>query len=181
MHVSSERLLRRADKDLIWVRLYGDGQTWRKRAKYLQREQCGRISRVKREFEKGYTPNWSSEHYNVTRRYLRRPPPPPGVGRGNGGHPTPPYPHCDTAAARAAECRPVYKIRYLRGEEVRGSWYSQELQPIAQPTQYRIERILLRQGKGAHQECLVKWLGWPDALNSWIRSRDAHNVTASKH
>ena len=63
-------------------------------------------------------------------------------GWGGGGLSTPPHPQCDTAAARTAECRPVYKIRDLRGEEVRGSWYPVEFQPIAQPTQYRIERIL---------------------------------------
>ena len=86
----------RSDQDRIWARLYGDGQTWRKRAKYLEREQCVRISRVKGEFEKGYTPNWSSEHYIVTRRCPRRPPPPPAAaaGGGEGGrgapHPTPP-------------------------------------------------------------------------------------------
>ena len=49
--------VRRADQDRIWVRLFGDGQTWRKRAKYFEREQCVRISCVQREFEKGYTPN----------------------------------------------------------------------------------------------------------------------------
>ena len=115
--------MRRADQDRIWVRLYGDGQTWRKRAKYLEREQCVRISRVKREFEKGYTPNWSSEHYIVTRRCQRRPPPPPAAAAAAGGgmeggrgapHPTQPHPQSDTTAARAAECRPY--IRYATCE-----------------------------------------------------------------
>ena len=101
--------------------------------------------------------------------------------RVDGGRLTPPHPQCDTAAARAAACRPVYKIRDLRGEEVRGSWYPEQLQPIAQLTQYRIERILQRRGKGARQEFLVKWLGWPDAVNSWIKARDAYNVTAIEH
>ena len=121
--------VRRADHNRIWARLYYDGQTWRKRAKYLQCEQWVRISLVKSEFETGYTPNWSSEHYVVTSRCLRRSPQPPhaadagggvGGGRGRGApNPTPPYPQCDTAAARAAACSPIYKLRDLRGEEVR--------------------------------------------------------------
>ena len=90
--------VRRADQDRIVARIYNDGQTWRKHAKYLQREQCVHISRVKREFEKGYTINWSSEHYIVTRRCPRRTPPPPPAAAGGGGgkggrgapHPTPP-------------------------------------------------------------------------------------------
>ena len=121
--------VRRADQDRIWMRLYGDGQTWRKQAMYLEREQCVSISCVKREFDKGYTPNWSSKHYIVTRRCPRRPPPPPppraaaGGGEGDQGvpHPTPLHPQSDTAGVRAAACRPVYKIRNLRGGEVRGS------------------------------------------------------------
>ena len=138
--------VRRADQDRIWVRLYCNGQTWRKRAKYLEREQCGRISHVKRQFEKGYMPNWSSKQYIVTRRCPRRPPlPAAAAGGGEGGrgvhHHPPPHPQCDTAAARAAVCRPVYKIRDLSVEKVRGSWCPEKLQPIAQPTQYRIERI----------------------------------------
>ena len=64
---------------------------------------------------------------------------------------------------------------------MRGSWYPEELQPIAQPIQYRIERIFKKRGKGARQKCLVKWLGWPDALNSWIKARDAYNVIAGEH
>ena len=84
--------VRRADQDRIWASFYGDGQTWRKRAKYLQGEQCVRISRLKREFEKGYTPNWSSEHYIVTRRCARQPPPPPAAGGGGGDGGAPPHP-----------------------------------------------------------------------------------------
>ena len=91
-----------------------------------------------------------------------------------------PHFQCDTAAVRAAACRLVYIIRDLRGK-VRGSWYPEELQPIAQPKQYRIKRILQRRGKGARQECLVKWLGWPDAFDSWIKTRDEYNVTAGVH
>ena len=48
----------------IWIRLYGDGSGG-KRPQPLKANQKVRISRWKGDFEKGYMPNWSKEHYHV--------------------------------------------------------------------------------------------------------------------
>ena len=48
-------------QDLIWTRLYKDGDTYFKRHRKVENGAKLRISRVKGVFDKGYMPNWSSE------------------------------------------------------------------------------------------------------------------------
>ena len=52
-------------EDAIWVRLYGDGSTRNGAAAELEPGQKVRVSRWKGQFEKGYKPRWSEEHFNV--------------------------------------------------------------------------------------------------------------------
>jgi transposase InsO family protein len=54
-----------ADEDKLWLRLYGDGDTIRKRIDRLPNETMVRVNRWKRSFEKGYLKNWSQEHFTV--------------------------------------------------------------------------------------------------------------------
>ena len=58
---------------------------------------------------------------------------------------------------------PTYKITDYNGEEIKGSFYEQELQKTAQEI-FRIEKIIRRRGN----ESLVKWVGYPDSFNSWV-------------
>ena len=67
---------------------------------------------------------------------------------------------------------PFYKIKDLKGEEIEGNFYTQELQKIDEEDlsegEYEIEKILdtrIRRGK---EEILVKWKGYPDSENSWV-------------
>ena len=55
------------------------------------------------------------------------------------------------------------------GEEVKGSFYEQELQKVKQET-FRIEKVLKRDNK--KKLALVKWLGYPDKFNSWLPLSD---------
>ena len=55
------------------------------------------------------------------------------------------------------------------GEEVKGSFYEKELQKAKQET-FRIEKILKLDNK--KKLALVKWIGYPDKLNSWIKFGD---------
>ena len=61
----------------------------------------------------------------------------------------------------------VYHIIDLDGEEVKGSFYKEQLQKTNQNI-YRIDRIIRRRGN----EALVKWSGYPDKFNSWISKDD---------
>ena len=55
--------VKKIDENCLWVRLYGDGNTYLKPG--LERGSMVRISIKKGVFEKGYLPNWSKEHFTV--------------------------------------------------------------------------------------------------------------------
>lgn len=61
---------------------------------------------------------------------------------------------------------PIYELRDIDGEDIKGSFYQQELQKvtITDDTLFRIEKIIKYQGNKA----LVKWYGWPKKFNSYI-------------
>ena len=62
---------------------------------------------------------------------------------------------------------PTYTIEDIRGEQVQGTFYEQELQTSVQEI-YPIERVLNR-GK---DRVFVKWRGYSSAFNSWIPLAD---------
>ena len=63
----------------------------------------------------------------------------------------------------------TYNIVDLMGEEIKGSFYEQELQKAKQET-FRIEKIL--KSDNNKKIALIKWKGYPDKFNSWISFRD---------
>ena len=66
--------------------------------------------------------------------------------------------------------KPVtYNIVDLMKEEIKGSFYEQELQKAKQQT-FRIEKIIRRDNK--KKIALVKWSGYPDKFNSWVSCKD---------
>ncbi|CAB4026797.1 uncharacterized transposon-derived [Paramuricea clavata] len=57
---------------------------------------------------------------------------------------------------------PVYKLKDLDGEELKGTFYEKELQKIIKKDDvYKIEKILKKRGRGSNVHYLVKWLGYP--------------------
>jgi hypothetical protein len=130
----------------IWQRLYGDGgfaQTEKKTSK-LEANDKVRINDVKGQFEKGYIPNWSEEHFLIEK-------PIPGKKR-------------------------QYKIKDYGGEDIKGSWYKEELQKIRE-NKYLIEKIIRkRKLDDGTKEILVKWKGWPVKFNSWIPEDDTYKI-----
>ena len=66
--------------------------------------------------------------------------------------------------------KPVtYNIVDLMGEDIKGSFYEQELQKAKQQT-FRIEKIIRRDNK--KKMASVKWSGYPDKFNSWVSLKD---------
>ena len=65
----------------------------------------------------------------------------------------------------------VYRIADLDGEEVKGTFYAEELQEIGKKEEdalYKIERIVRsRLGKDGKKEYLIKWYGYPSKFNTW--------------
>ena len=71
----------------------------------------------------------------------------------------------------------LYKIKDLGGEMLQGRFYEQELQKINKTDNlFRIESILKKRRKGKHTEYFIKWQGYPDRFNSWVRETDLMNV-----
>ena len=140
--------VQKKDEDHLWVRLYGDGDT------HLQPPipygAMVRASRHKTIFDKGYMPNWTKEHFTVSQAVPRR--------RGSK--------------------RRVYKLLDYNDENVKGTWYSEEIQEISD-NQYRIEKILRKRTLPyGTKEVFVRWGGWPDKYNSWINETDKYDVIA---
>ena len=77
---------------------------------------------------------------------------------------------------------PVYLIKDGHAEILEGTFYSEELQNVIKKDDvYKIEMILKKRKKGRGVQYLVKWLGYPDTVNSWIFKQDLQKrVTLSK-
>jgi hypothetical protein len=70
----------------------------------------------------------------------------------------------------------TYKIKDLNGEEIKGTFYEQEMQKSTQDT-FRIERVLKTKGN----KLLVKWMGYSDDFNSWIDKKDVMSIGNIHH
>lgn len=103
-----------------------------------------RISRVKGIFEKGYYPNFSQEVYKIV------------------GYNTP----------FDIEQPITYIIKDSKGEEIKGSFYEQELQLAKYPNVLLIESVLKKKKINNKPHLLVKYLGYPDSFNKWIPESD---------
>ena len=66
----------------------------------------------------------------------------------------------------------TYKLKDLKGEEIKGTFYEPELQKTKQQV-FRIEKIIKKE-KG---KSLVKWKGYPDKFNSWVDNKDLINLS----
>lgn len=99
-----------------------------------------RISKTKRTFRKGYLPNWTDEIFAIYKRYPSNP--------------------------------PTYLLHDLKGVNVGGRFYEQELQKVEKSSHdfWRVEKILKTKGKGSKKEYFVKWKGFSNRFNSWVKS-----------
>ena len=98
-----------------------------------------RISKSKKFFDKGYTPNWTREIFRIHQKIARVPP----VYKIIDIHPTTP-------------------------EVIKGIFYEKQLQKISKKDDiYYVEKILKEQIKNGKKQAYVKWLGYSDKFNSW--------------
>ncbi|GFW07460.1 uncharacterized transposon-derived protein F54H12.3 [Trichonephila clavipes] len=98
-----------------------------------------RVSKARKTFRKGYLPGWTEETFRVYKRY-----------------PTIP---------------PTYALQDFNSKEIDGRFYNEELQKIDKSTNgyWAIEKIIQTKGRGPSRRLFVKWVGFPDSQNSWIR------------
>lgn len=98
-----------------------------------------RISKIKRYFTKGYKQNWTEEVFKIVSVILRNP--------------------------------VVYKLSDLADEIVTGVFYELEIQKVIidENTEYLIDKILRVKRNGNSRSYLVKWKGYPEKFNSWVK------------
>lgn len=99
-----------------------------------------RISKTNKVFRRGYLINWTDEVFTVYKRYSTDP--------------------------------PSYILKDLKDTVLRGRFYEAELQKIIKKSSdyWRIEKILKKRGIGLKTEYFVKWIGFDDRFNSWVKS-----------
>lgn len=61
---------------------------------------------------------------------------------------------------------------------MKGVFYEPEIQQVTidKNKSFKIEKILGRKKEDRKKLALVKWLGWPSHLNSWIPEKDIIEV-----
>lgn len=70
----------------------------------------------------------------------------------------------------------TYTIADYKGETIKGSLSTEELQKIKYPETYLVEKVIKTRGKAGKEELFVKWLGYPASSNSWREKSDAVDV-----
>ena len=61
-----------------------------------------------------------------------------------------------------------YKLRDYANVEIKGSFYSAELQRVVPPERHAIERILHRRRVRGRMQYFVQWRGYGPEFNSWV-------------
>ena len=71
---------------------------------------------------------------------------------------------------------PTYGLEDLKGEDVTGGFYEQELQKIeVKPEdEYRVEKVLRHRTRNGIKEARVKWKGYDNSFNSWEPAKNVH-------
>ena len=78
-----------------------------------------------------------------------------------------------TITQRIVRCPPVYRLKDYNGEVLVGTFYESELQKIIKTDEvYKIEKIIRQRKRRGLKELLVKWMGYPDTMNSWVSEKD---------
>ena len=106
-----------------------------------------RISKVKSVFAKGYLPNWTEEIFTVAEIN-------------------------DKSTPR------MYKLKDYQGQVIEGSFYREEIELITKEDDvFLVEKVIRRERRQGEMWVLVKWLGYPASMNSWVRHSDISRLT----
>ena len=75
---------------------------------------------------------------------------------------------------KAIESDPSYYfLKDYSGEEIKGCFYEEEMQLVNKTDDvYLIEKIISTRKRKRKMEYLVKWVGYDDSFNSWIKEND---------
>lgn len=130
----------------IWKRLYLPTLTKAPKPNNLSKGDKVRISKLRSAFPKGYLQGWTDEFFNIHK------------------------------VIKSIPYR--YLLKDLAGEEIEGSFYEAELEKVdkEEDAEYLIEEIKKARGKGKNREYFVKFKGWPEKFNSWVKAKDVKDI-----
>lgn len=85
----------------------------------------------------------------------------------------------EVALRFARQGQPVYLVKDIRGELIRGSFYQRELLAAPDPNKgvWKIEKIVRRKGRPPNVQYLAKWVGWGPEFNSWVNASDVRDIS----
>ncbi|CAB4008765.1 uncharacterized transposon-derived [Paramuricea clavata] len=82
-----------------------------------------------------------------------------------------------TITKRVLRRPPVYKIADFDDEELKGTFYEQELQRVNKTdSDFRVEEVLRSRMRNKRKEYFVKWMGYPDKFNSLVPAESVKNI-----
>ena len=71
----------------------------------------------------------------------------------------------------------VYKLKDYEGEELKGTFYDNELQKVIKHDDvYEVEKILKKRGKGKNVQYLVSWSQYLSKFNSWVSASEINKL-----
>ena len=106
-----------------------------------------RISRVKGVFSKGFIGNWTEEIFVVDKVIHSKP-------------------HI------------LYKLKDWSNEPIDGSFYEHEIQIVDKDLDgfWKVEKVLHSRTRRGQKEHFVKWEGYPDSMNSWVKAGNVKTI-----
>ncbi|XP_043465747.1 uncharacterized protein LOC122500740 [Leptopilina heterotoma] len=126
--------VRKQDEKELLKRISKHRKILIKRSKFKVGDRVG-ISKNKHIFEKGYTPNWTTEIFTNS---------------------------------QVKSTKPVtYKLKDYQDQPIEGGFYEEEISKVKYSDIYLIEKVL----KNRRDEVFVKWLGFDNSHNSWIKNQ----------
>ena len=71
----------------------------------------------------------------------------------------------------------MVSLKDYKGEIIQGNFYDEEIQKIDRDDDvYEVEKVVRQKRKDGEIWYLVKWQGYSDDFNSWVRKRDITDV-----
>ncbi|XP_053380052.1 uncharacterized protein LOC128548709 [Mercenaria mercenaria] len=77
---------------------------------------------------------------------------------------------------------PMYKLKDLKGDSIKGLFYTAELQKVNKDENslWFIERILKKRKRNKKLQYFVEWQGFPKAFNSWVDAKDVKDISEDR-
>jgi hypothetical protein len=120
------------------------GNLWKEQKPRVAKLKVGdfvRMSRVKGIFSKGFTGKWTKEIF-IVEKVIES------------------HPHV------------LYKLKDWRLESIEGSFYEHEVQLVQADLEgyWKVEKVIRPRTRKGKKEYLVKWEGYPESMNSWVKA-----------